>query len=156
MFKVLNEIRKNCWEYRKIIRIICGILVFAGISVKTAYSEKRTEDIANNLVETREVLPENEGKLIFISGTPTIENDGVIIFCLSTRPITREYFVVGNAKSLKKGYHIMENCIGCGTCQAVCLQDAIRPGTPFVIDESHCLQCGNCAENCPVEAIERY
>ncbi len=79
MFKVLNEIRKNCWEYRKIIRIICGILVFAGISVKTAYSEKRTEDIANNLVETREVLPENEGKLIFISGTPTIENDGVII-----------------------------------------------------------------------------
>ena len=79
MFKVLNEIRKNCWEYRKIIRIICGIMVFAGISVKTAYSEQRTEDIANNLVETREVLPENEGKLIFISGTPTIENDGVII-----------------------------------------------------------------------------
>ena len=79
MFKVLNEIRKNCWEYRKIIRIICGILVFAGISVKTAYSEQRTEDIANSLVETREVFPENEGKLIFISGTPTIENDGVII-----------------------------------------------------------------------------
>ena len=79
MFKVLNEIRKNCWEYRKIIRIICGILVFAGISIIFAYGEERVENIANNLVETREVLPENEGKLIFISGTPTIENDGVII-----------------------------------------------------------------------------
>ena len=79
MFKVLNEIRKNCREYRKIIRIICGILVFAGISIIFAYGEERVENIANNLVETREVLPENEGKLIFISGTPTIENDGVII-----------------------------------------------------------------------------
>ena len=88
---------------------------------------------------------------IFLLQDYTIE-----YFCLSTRPITREYFVVGNAESLKKGYHIMENCIGCSTCQAVCPQDAIRPGTPFVIDESHCLQCGNCAENCPVEAIERY
>ena len=77
-------------------------------------------------------------------------------FCLSTRPITREYFTVGDAEPPKKGYHITDNCIGCGTCQTVCPQGVISAGEPFVIDENHCLQCGNCAENCPVEAIERY
>ena len=77
-------------------------------------------------------------------------------FCLSTLPITREYFTVGDAKQPKKGYHITDNCIGCGTCQTVCPQNVISEGEPFFIDENHCLQCGNCAENCPVEAIERY
>ena len=76
-------------------------------------------------------------------------------FCLSTRPITREYFAVGNAKIRPKGYVITDACIGCGTCQGVCPQNVITEGTPFVIDAHHCLQCGNCAENCPVQAIER-
>ena len=77
-------------------------------------------------------------------------------FCLSTRPITREYFAVGDAEIKKKGYYISEDCIGCGTCRTVCSQNCIEEGSPFVIDENHCLQCGNCAENCPVEAIRRY
>ena len=77
-------------------------------------------------------------------------------FCLSTRPIIREYFTVGNAEALKKGYFITDNCIGCGTCQTVCPQNVIAEGSPFVIDPNHCLQCGNCYENCPVAAIERY
>jgi uncharacterized pyridoxamine 5'-phosphate oxidase family protein/ferredoxin len=76
-------------------------------------------------------------------------------FCLSTRPITREYFAVGNAKIRPKGYVITDACIGCGTCQGVCPQNVITEGTPFVIDAHHCLQCGNCAENCPAQAIER-
>ena len=76
-------------------------------------------------------------------------------FCLSTRPITREYFAVGNAKIKPKGYRITDACIGCGTCQGVCPQDVITEGSPYVIDANHCLQCGNCAENCPVQAIER-
>ncbi|MBR2663103.1 MAG: 4Fe-4S binding protein [Clostridia bacterium] len=76
-------------------------------------------------------------------------------FCLSTRPITREYFAVGNVQIKPKGYVVTENCIGCGTCQGVCPQNVITEGSPFVIDAHHCLQCGNCAENCPVQAIER-
>ena len=77
-------------------------------------------------------------------------------FCLSTRPITREYFAVGNARIKPKGYHITDTCIGCGTCQGCCPQGCITEGSPYAIDENHCLQCGNCAENCPVQAIERY
>lgn len=76
-------------------------------------------------------------------------------FCLSTRPITREFFAVGNVQIKPKGYVIGENCIGCGTCQTVCPQGVISEGAPYVIDANHCLQCGNCAENCPVEAIRR-
>ena len=76
-------------------------------------------------------------------------------FCLSTRPITREYFTVGSAVLKPKGYVITDNCIGCGTCQTVCPQQVISEGQPFVIDQNHCLQCGNCFENCPVQAIER-
>ena len=85
-----------------------------------------------------------------------IKNYTIEYFCLSTRPITREYFAVGDAEIKKKGYYISEDCIGCGTCQTVCPQNCIEEGSPFVIQENHCLQCGNCAENCPVEAIRRY
>ena len=35
-------------------------------------------------------------------------------------------------------------------------QGCIEEGTPFSIQENHCLQCGNCFENCPVDAIRRY
>jgi len=86
---------------------------------------------------------------IFVIKDYTIE-----YFCLSTRPITREYFSVGNGVLKPKGYVITENCIGCGKCQKVCPQSVITEGQPFVIDQNHCLQCGNCFENCPVEAIE--
>ena len=76
-------------------------------------------------------------------------------FCLSTRPITREYFTVGNAVLKPKGYRITDACIGCGTCQGVCPQSAIDEGAPFVIRQNNCLQCGNCFENCPAQAVER-
>ena len=76
-------------------------------------------------------------------------------FCLSTRPITRAYFTVGHAALKPKGYRITGECIGCGTCQSVCPQNAIDEGTPFAIRQNNCLQCGNCFENCPAQAIER-
>ena len=78
-------------------------------------------------------------------------------FCLSTRPITREYFAVGNAVVKPKGYVITDTCIGCGKCFRVCPQGAVDKGDPkpFKIRQNNCLQCGNCFENCPVQAIER-
>ena len=89
---------------------------------------------------------------IFVIKDYTIE-----YFCLSTRPITREYFAVGNAVLKPKGYIITGNCIGCGKCTRVCPQGAVGKGStkPFVIRQNNCLQCGNCFENCPVQAIQR-
>ena len=84
-----------------------------------------------------------------------IRDYSIEYFCLSTKPITREYFAVGSAMIKPKGYRITDACIGCGTCQGVCPQQVITEGTPFVIDTKHCLKCGNCAENCPAQAIER-
>ena len=75
-------------------------------------------------------------------------------FTLKTHPITRETWAVGSAQREPKGYRITDACNGCATCQSVCPQNVIAEGSPFVIDEAHCLQCGSCCENCPVEAIE--
>ena len=36
-----------------------------------------------------------------------------------------------------------------------CPQKCIEKGTPFVIQQEHCLHCGNCYENCPVKAVIR-
>lgn len=89
---------------------------------------------------------------IFVIKDYTIE-----YFCLSTRPITREYFAVGNTQIKPKGYVITDSCIGCGKCLCVCPQSAIDKGDPkpFVIRQNNCLQCGSCFENCPVQAVKR-
>ena len=54
-------------------------------------------------------------------------------FCLADRPIVREAFSFGGDQVRLKGFRITEHCIGCGTCQSVCPQDAIDEGSPFVI-----------------------
>lgn len=76
-------------------------------------------------------------------------------FCLADRPIVREAFSFGGEQVRPKGFRITERCIGCGTCQSVCPQDAIDEGSPFAIRPQNCLHCGRCMENCPFDAIER-
>lgn len=78
-------------------------------------------------------------------------------FNLGVHPIERGmYTLADEVAAPKKGYHITDACIGCGTCQRVCPQKCITAGDPFVIAESNCLHCGACYENCPVSAVERY
>jgi uncharacterized pyridoxamine 5'-phosphate oxidase family protein/NAD-dependent dihydropyrimidine dehydrogenase PreA subunit len=83
-------------------------------------------------------------------------------FDLSTRPITREAFAVGDPDRLEddhlasEPYLITADCNGCGKCLRTCPQDCISSDTvPFRIDQRHCLHCGNCYTDCPVGAVVR-
>ena len=56
-------------------------------------------------------------------------------------------------------YKISDDCIGCGSCQSQCPNNAIVEGsTQYQIDSSKCTECvgsydsQQCAAVCPVEA----
>ena len=77
-------------------------------------------------------------------------------FALSRKPIERASFTFGGADKKVEGYFITDNCIGCGSCVAVCPQDCIRQDSiPLRIEQEHCLHCGNCMTACPVGAVVR-
>lgn len=84
-----------------------------------------------------------------------IEDGEVEWFDLGHSPIARQSFALGQAVAAPKGFAITSRCIGCGKCAKACPQRCIRPGKPYVIDQTHCLHCGLCQETCPVQAIER-
>lgn len=49
---------------------------------------------------------------------------------------------------------ITDDCIACGTCAAVCPEEAISEGDPiYVIDPEKCTDCGTCEAECPNDAI---
>ena len=51
-------------------------------------------------------------------------------------------------------FHITEECINCGACEATCPVEAIVPSkTQYIINEK-CIDCGNCLGICPVDAIK--
>ncbi|MGI6178240.1 MAG: 4Fe-4S binding protein [Eubacterium sp.] len=81
-------------------------------------------------------------------------------FDLSTKPITRESFTIGEPDNQEEDaeadepYFITAACTGCGKCLSVCPQDCIKHDVlPFVIDQKHCLHCGNCYTDCPAKAV---
>lgn len=141
------------------------------ISGYTRYKEtirvsgRAVEVPENEQIKWRNILYQEQPYLenVYPGETKNIDTMFVIkdytieYFCLSTRPITREYFTVGNAVLKPKGYVITDRCIGCGTCTRVCPQGAVEQekSETFSISQNHCLQCGNCFENCPVQAIDR-
>lgn len=83
-----------------------------------------------------------------------IRDMSIEYFNLGVNPIFRESYVIGNGMIQPKGYMISDECIGCGTCQTVCPQQAIEKGSPYSIRQNNCLHCGNCFEHCPVSAIK--
>lgn len=86
-----------------------------------------------------------------------IKDAAIEYFNLGVNPIFREVYTIGNGNAERKGYHITDNCIGCGKCTTVCPQNCIDKGAsaPYNIRQNNCLHCGACYENCPVGAIER-
>ena len=82
--------------------------------------------------------------------------DGEIeYFNLDVNPIFRESYPIGGGAVTEKGCRITDACIGCGVCLEHCPQGCIEAGTPYRIQQEHCLHCGNCQAVCPVQAVER-
>lgn len=46
-----------------------------------------------------------------------------------------------------------DECVGCGACEDVCPQEAIKVDDVAVVCESDCVDCGACADECPNSAI---
>lgn len=81
-------------------------------------------------------------------------------FDLSTIPITRDYFVIGESQDeiyeTAFGYFITSECVGCGKCIPLCPQNCIDTTTvPYVIKQENCLHCGNCMSTCQFEAVKK-
>lgn len=47
------------------------------------------------------------------------------------------------------------DCLGCGTCQRVCIIGCIarKEDRKRIIDESACVDCGACQHACPIKCI---
>ncbi len=80
-------------------------------------------------------------------------------FDLSTKPITRGSFSLGNLEemdTLTHGYFITDKCRGCRICYSKCPQKCIDISVkPSVIHQENCLHCGNCISVCPFDAVEK-
>jgi uncharacterized pyridoxamine 5'-phosphate oxidase family protein/Pyruvate/2-oxoacid:ferredoxin oxidoreductase delta subunit len=75
-------------------------------------------------------------------------------FDLSSKPIFRDTFTLGDKKAEEAKYVISGECIGCDSCAKICPQQCVEKGSPYSITQENCLNCGLCLENCPVNAIK--
>lgn len=101
-----------------------------------------------------EIYPEEESRMA-LEVFQLYEGQGDY-FDLSTKPITRGSFSLGNAKQMEGGYYITDKCQGCKICYSKCPQKCIDlTKKPLVIEQEHCLHCGNCMVVCPFGAVER-
>ena len=95
-----------------------------------------------------------------------VDIDWMEFFDLGKHPIYRETFDMAARRSSSggsgdrtdgeaapKGFHITDDCIGCGICSENCPQQCISEGAPYHIRQEHCLHCGLCAESCPAGAV---
>ena len=55
-------------------------------------------------------------------------------------------------------YEITDNCIACGSCEAVCPMGAIEFDDSvghYMINQEQCVQCGSCYGTCRMGGIRR-
>ena len=77
-------------------------------------------------------------------------------FDLSSTPIFRDEFVIGNRMPEKQEYFVNDKCRGCKICYSKCPQKCIDIKVkPVRIRQENCLRCGNCYDVCPFGAVER-
>lgn len=84
--------------------------------------------------------------------------DGEIFHLPEDDEVCRLRFSFGGASKRPWAYEIdQEKCVGCGTCEEVCMEDVIFPNEEgkYFIHHFGCLECGRCAMNCPNDAIAK-
>lgn len=59
----------------------------------------------------------------------------------------------GDPHTLKAGIN-QNQCLKCGKCQSVCLNDAVKQN--FVVNTQRCIGCGRCFEVCQNNAVDMY
>lgn len=101
-----------------------------------------------------DIYPERESR-IALEVFQLYEGQGEY-FDLSTKPITRASFTLGEVEELKGGYFSTDKCRGCKICYSKCPQKCIDISVkPILIKQENCLHCGNCYAVCPFGAIEK-
>lgn len=86
------------------------------------------------------------------------EGEGEIFHLPEDDIVCRLRFSFGGGEKRPWAYEIdQEKCVGCGTCEEVCMEDVIYPTEDgkYRIHHFGCLECGRCAMNCPNQAISR-
>ncbi len=118
---------------------------------------QRLEDIFEKNPYMKEIYPDRESRNAL--EVFCITQGSGEYFDLSTKPITRASFLIGEHTGSEGeepgGYRISDACTGCRKCIAVCPQKCIgEDGIPFKIRQENCLHCGNCMEACPAGAVK--
>lgn len=120
-----------------------------------ALSGKRLQEVTDILFAARPNLSKlYPGDIKNIGIVFEVKDMVLEYFNLGVHPIFRDFYYLGDAKPVQKGYKINENCIGCGQCVKACPEHCIEAGAPYRIEPTHCLQCGNCYKHCPAKAID--
>jgi uncharacterized pyridoxamine 5'-phosphate oxidase family protein/Pyruvate/2-oxoacid:ferredoxin oxidoreductase delta subunit len=118
---------------------------------------KKLKDVFEENPYMAEIYPDEDSR-IALDVFQIYEGQGEF-FDLSTKPITRKTFYLGESQEENKrnsGYFITDLCHGCRICYSKCPQKCIDLSVkPFVINQDHCLHCGNCISVCPFGAVEK-
>lgn len=145
---------------------VCGMDGGEGSLSKKAISIRgEVEEIGSGLVEKifeenpymKEIYPDKKSRMAI--SVFRMYKGGGEYFDLSTKPITRHSFLLGEEaqkRPAETGYYITDKCCGCKRCETVCPQKCIDTGSlPYVIAGEHCIHCGNCMEVCPYDAVRK-
>lgn len=78
--------------------------------------------------------------------------EGEMFHLYAEERIRRLRFAFGGMEKLPMTYRITEECIGCGTCQDNCVEQAIHQGDngKYYIRYMDCDDCGICYTKCPL------
>jgi len=111
--------------------------------VKTELEAKKKLDSIADIVKKRETKQSKNRKRWFL-------------FSHILYPIITTWFQKIRFPDMGRSFYIDSNCMGCGTCEKVCLSNKIRisDNRPYWLPEIKCTYCFACIHYCPCRAIQ--